>query len=88
MCIRYDGSSIVSRSLELQQPVIYVSLNYRLNGMYHATVLCRQVADTVLVGFGFLASKEVKEAGLGNLGLRDRTFTNNWERYYTISLIL
>jgi len=24
------------------------------------------------VGFGFLASKEVKEAGVGNLGLRDR----------------
>jgi len=24
------------------------------------------------VGFGFLASKEVKEAGVGNLGLQDR----------------
>ena len=25
-----------------------------------------------LVGFGFLAGKEVKEAGVGNLGLQDR----------------
>lgn len=56
--------------------MIYVSLNYRLNGMYHPTDLCRQVVDKALVGFGFLASKEVKDAGLGNLGLRDRTFTS------------
>lgn len=83
---RYDGSSIVSRSLELQEPVIYVSFNYRLNGMYHSTVLPHQVADTALVGFGFLASKEVKDAGLGNLGLRDRTFANNELQQYIINL--
>ncbi|KAL0064274.1 hypothetical protein AAF712_008718 [Marasmius tenuissimus] len=28
----YDGGSIVERSLELGQPVIYVSMNYRLTG--------------------------------------------------------
>ena len=25
----YDGTVIVNRSIELQQPVIYVSMNYR-----------------------------------------------------------
>lgn len=26
---RYDGSSIVSRSVKMGEPVIYVSMNYR-----------------------------------------------------------
>ena len=26
---RYDGSSVVSRSIELGQPIIFVSMNYR-----------------------------------------------------------
>ncbi|KAF8272611.1 Alpha/Beta hydrolase protein [Lactarius quietus] len=50
----YDGTVIVNRSIALQQPVIYVSMNYRLSA------------------FGFLASQEVKDAGVGNLGLWDR----------------
>ena len=50
----YDGGLIVDRSQTLSQPVVYVSMNYRLNG------------------FGFLAGKEVKSAGAGNLGLHDR----------------
>lgn len=29
--------------------------------------------DILFVAFGFLGGKEVKEAGVGNLGLQDRT---------------
>ena len=73
----------MSRSLELQEPVIYVSMNYRLTGIYHATALFDCVLNKASVGFGFLASKEIKEAGLGNLGLRDRTFISYEQRQYT-----
>jgi len=37
------------------EPVIFVSLNYRMSV------------------WGFLASQEVKDAGIGNIGLQDRT---------------
>ncbi|TBU41183.1 alpha/beta-hydrolase [Dichomitus squalens] len=60
----YDGTPIVKRSIELGEPVIYVSLNYRLNG------------------FGFLASKEVKEAGVGNLGMQDQRQALRWVHKY------
>lgn len=30
---RYDGSVIVERSMELAEPVIYVSMNYRYVGI-------------------------------------------------------
>ncbi|KAK0503648.1 carotenoid ester lipase precursor [Armillaria luteobubalina] len=60
----YDGTSIVSRSIALNQPVIYVSMNYRVSG------------------FGFLASKEVKEAAVGNLGLHDQREALRWIQKY------
>ncbi|KAK0222165.1 carotenoid ester lipase precursor [Armillaria fumosa] len=60
----YDGTSIVSRSITLNQPVIYVSMNYRVSG------------------FGFLASKEVKEAAVGNLGLHDQREALRWIQKY------
>ncbi|KAF9046245.1 carotenoid ester lipase precursor [Panaeolus papilionaceus] len=60
----YDGGSIVSRSIELGTPVVYVSMNYRLNA------------------FGFLASKEVKSAGVGNLGLQDQRQALRWIQKY------
>ncbi|KAH9060191.1 carotenoid ester lipase precursor [Lactarius vividus] len=50
----YDGGVIVNRSIALGEPVIYVSMNYRVSA------------------FGFLASQEVKDAKVGNLGLWDR----------------
>lgn len=50
----YDGAPIVGRSITTGSPVIYVSMNYRLNG------------------FGFMASQEIKDAGVGNIGLDDR----------------
>lgn len=38
---RYDGTSIVERSIELDEPVIYVSMNYRVTGQYESNVLLR-----------------------------------------------
>ncbi|KAI0365312.1 carotenoid ester lipase precursor [Pilatotrama ljubarskyi] len=60
----YDGGSIVSRSVELGEPVIYVSMNYRVSA------------------FGFLASQEVKDAGVGNLGLQDQRLALQWIQRY------
>ncbi|KAF4617351.1 hypothetical protein D9613_005823 [Agrocybe pediades] len=60
----YDGGVIVSRSIALGSPVIYVSMNYRLTGL------------------GFLASKEVKAAGVGNLGLQDQRQALRWVQKY------
>ncbi|KAF5380644.1 hypothetical protein D9757_007005 [Collybiopsis confluens] len=60
----YDGSSIVERSLELNEPVIYVSMNYRV------------------AAWGFLASQEVKDAGVGNLGLQDQRLALRWVQKY------
>ncbi|KAI0671152.1 carotenoid ester lipase precursor [Trametes maxima] len=60
----YDGGSIVSRSIKLGEPVIYVSMNYRVSA------------------YGFLASKEVKEAGVGNLGLQDQRLALHWIQKY------
>ncbi|PPQ85181.1 hypothetical protein CVT25_004188 [Psilocybe cyanescens] len=60
----YDGGLVVSRSIALGSPVIYVSMNYRLSG------------------FGFLAGKEVKAAGIGNLGLQDQQEAFRWVQKY------
>ncbi|KAJ7599915.1 carotenoid ester lipase precursor [Mycena floridula] len=60
----YDGGVIVRRSIELGQPVIYVSMDYRATG------------------FGFMASKEVKAAGIGNLGLQDQREAFRWIQKY------
>ncbi|KAH8989912.1 carotenoid ester lipase precursor [Lactarius hatsudake] len=60
----YDGSVIVNRSITLHQPVVYVSMNYRL------------------AAFGFLASKEVKDAKVGNLGLWDQRLALHWVQKY------
>ncbi|KAI9454054.1 Alpha/Beta hydrolase protein [Lactarius psammicola] len=60
----FDGSVIVNRSIALQQPVIYVSMNYRL------------------AAFGFLASQEVKDAKVGNLGLWDQRLALRWVQKY------
>ncbi|KAI0655443.1 carotenoid ester lipase precursor [Cubamyces menziesii] len=60
----YDGGVIVSRSVELGEPVVYVSMNYRVSA------------------FGFLASQEVKDAGVGNLGLQDQRLALRWIQKY------
>ncbi|KAF7365669.1 Carboxylic ester hydrolase [Mycena venus] len=60
----YDGTTIVQRSIAMGEPVIYVSLNYRVSA------------------FGFLASKEVRAAGVGNLGLQDQRQAFRWVQKY------
>ncbi|KAH7890870.1 Alpha/Beta hydrolase protein [Phlebopus sp. FC_14] len=59
-----DGSVIVKRALEINEPIIYVSMNYRINA------------------FGFLASMEVMDAGVGNLGLQDQREALRWVQKY------
>ncbi|KAJ6462794.1 carotenoid ester lipase precursor [Mycena vitilis] len=63
----YDGTTIVERSIALGEPVIYVSMNYRV------------------AAFGFLASKEVRAAGVGNLGLQDQRQALRWIQKYISS---
>jgi len=60
----YDGNVIVQRSIDLGEPVVYVSMNYRVSL------------------FGFLASQEVKDAGVGNLGLHDQRQALRWVQKY------
>ncbi|KAI0036265.1 carotenoid ester lipase precursor [Vararia minispora EC-137] len=64
MAPRYPGQPIVQRSIDLGEPVVYVSMNYRVSA------------------FGFLASQEVKDAGVGNLGLRDQRLALQWVQKY------
>ncbi|KAI0686608.1 carotenoid ester lipase precursor [Earliella scabrosa] len=61
-----DGDSIVKRSVDLGQPVVFVSMNYRAH----------------CAAYGFLASKEVKEAGVGNIGLQDQRLALRWVQKY------
>ncbi|KIJ47403.1 hypothetical protein M422DRAFT_164078 [Sphaerobolus stellatus SS14] len=63
----YDGGIIVEKSITMGQPVVYVSMNYRLSL------------------FGFLASQEVKDAGVGNLGLQDQREALRWVQKYISS---
>ena len=70
---RYDGNAIVQKSVDIQSPVIYVSFNHRTNGKLISVFY--PVAFRVLkfaLGFGFLASQELTDAGVANLGLQDR----------------
>ncbi|GKZ39391.1 hypothetical protein AbraIFM66950_000220 [Aspergillus brasiliensis] len=57
---QYNLSYIVDQSVQMGQPMIAVSLNYRLH--------C----------WGFMWGKEIKEAGVGNLGLRDQRLALHW----------
>jgi hypothetical protein len=71
---------IVNRSIQLSEPIVFVSMNYRLNGSCSIFIslsgdqLNAMYDDTILPGFGFLASQEVKDARAGNLGLHDRRY--------------
>ncbi|KAJ7268043.1 carotenoid ester lipase precursor [Mycena rebaudengoi] len=60
----YNGVPIVERSIQLGEPVIYVSMNYRVSA------------------FGFLPGKEVRAAGVGNLGLQDQREALRWVQKY------
>ncbi|KAI0036275.1 carotenoid ester lipase precursor [Vararia minispora EC-137] len=60
----YNGTVIVERSLELHDPVVYVSVNYRVAAV------------------GFPGGSEVREAGIGNLGLHDQRLGLRWVQKY------
>ncbi|KAI0265663.1 alpha beta-hydrolase [Gloeopeniophorella convolvens] len=60
----HDGRIIVERSLAIGEPIIYVSMNYRVSAL------------------GFISSKEVQEAGVGNLGLQDQRQALRWVQKY------
>lgn len=68
----YDGTDIVTRSQQLGSPIVYVSMNYRCVILWRFPYKA-DVGAVRLAGLGFLPGKEVKEAGVGNLGLHDRT---------------
>ncbi|OCH92512.1 carotenoid ester lipase precursor [Obba rivulosa] len=61
---QFNGSTIVERSIELGEPIVFVSINYRLSA------------------YGFLASQEIKDAGVTNLGLRDQREALKWVQNY------
>ncbi|KAI0819593.1 carotenoid ester lipase precursor [Trametes gibbosa] len=58
------GQVVVNRSIQLDQPIIFVATNYRLSA------------------FGFLGGSQIKNAGLGNLGLQDQRTALRWIQKY------
>ncbi|KAF8432659.1 alpha beta-hydrolase [Boletus edulis BED1] len=64
------------RSIALGDPIVYVGMNFRTQLFFG---LLR--ADAC-VAFGFLASQEVKDAGVGNLGLQDQRLALRWVQKY------
>ncbi|KAJ6099122.1 hypothetical protein N7467_000657 [Penicillium canescens] len=58
--MRYNLTFLVEQSVQMNKPIISVSLNYRLSG------------------FGFLWSKDIVDAGVANLGLRDQRLGLHW----------
>ncbi|KAH9908241.1 carotenoid ester lipase precursor [Epithele typhae] len=62
------GETIVNRSIELGQPVIFVSMNYR----------CIRSELNVPTAFGFLGGSDIQQAELGNLGLQDQREALCW----------
>ncbi|KAH9926264.1 carotenoid ester lipase [Epithele typhae] len=59
-----DGRIMVNKSVEIGEPVVWVSMNYRVGP------------------YGFLPGKEIKEAGVGNLGLQDQRQALRWIQQY------
>ncbi|KAI0028027.1 carotenoid ester lipase precursor [Vararia minispora EC-137] len=64
------GDVIVDRSVDIGTPVVHVSINYR------------EFAEELHIVMGFPAGKETREAGIGNLGLRDQRLALRWVRKY------
>ncbi|PIL24956.1 hypothetical protein GSI_12843 [Ganoderma sinense ZZ0214-1] len=58
----FPGDPIVAHSVAMGQPVTYAAMNYRLGPL----------------GFLLVRGKEVKEAGVGNLGLQDQREALRW----------
>ncbi|KAI0628174.1 Alpha/Beta hydrolase protein [Trametes polyzona] len=66
------GEVVVKRSIEIGHPVIFVAMNYRLNGWFLSN----------FVWFGFLGGRQIVKAGLGNLGLHDQRLALRWVQQY------
>ncbi|KAI0036273.1 Alpha/Beta hydrolase protein [Vararia minispora EC-137] len=62
----YPGNVVVEQSIALSEPVVFVSVNYRC----------------VTTSLGFPGGKEVREAGIGNLGLHDQRLALRWVQKY------
>ncbi|KAG6848012.1 hypothetical protein H0H93_004198 [Arthromyces matolae] len=77
-----DGSLIVDRSSDLKSEVIYVSMNYRKVFPLRWGTSADFPVLSRLSAFGFLASKEVKNEGVGNLGLHDQRAALRWVQKY------
>ncbi|RDX42833.1 carotenoid ester lipase precursor [Lentinus brumalis] len=60
----FPGQDFVQHSVDMNQPVVFVAMNYRLNAL------------------GFLGGKEIKDAGVGNLGLHDQRAALRWVNKY------
>ncbi|KAF9011296.1 Alpha/Beta hydrolase protein [Cyathus striatus] len=75
----YDDNAahLVTRSIELDKPVIYAAMNYRQDYILHTF---RRTSKR----FGFLASREVEQARVGNLGLRDQREAMRWVNKYIV----
>ena len=74
----YPGDTVVARSITLGEPVVFVSANYRLNGIIsYFMMMMMNDPTSVYLAFGFLGGKEVQAANIGNIGLRDRTSIGN-----------
>ena len=67
------GDTVVARSIDLGEPVVYVSLNYRINGTTSFAWYWCVIFIVSYLAFGFLAGREAQAAGIGNAGLKDRT---------------
>ncbi|KAI0028478.1 carotenoid ester lipase precursor [Vararia minispora EC-137] len=62
----YDGTAYINRSIELDSPVLFVSMNYRC----------------VLLPLGFPGGQEAKDAKIANLGLHDQRLAMRWVQRY------
>ncbi|KAI0041133.1 alpha/beta-hydrolase [Auriscalpium vulgare] len=69
----FNGSVIVERSIQLGQPVVYVSMNYRWVALFP-----RNMVHTL----GFPGGVEAQKAGIGNLGLHDQRLALRWVQKY------
>lgn len=77
-----NGTQIVSRSLSLKSPVIYVSFNYRLNGWFsHGQFIGSMTDFNQRKHLDSLAARRYRRQGLGISGFMTvslRMFVTWW----------
>lgn len=70
-----DATTIVERSLALNEPIVAVTFSYRLNGEFNLSPHGLHMLIRGVVAFGFLGGKEVVDAGFSNAGFLDREYS-------------